>query len=131
MSDLEKTLKRMKVTLKTVELITTPGHGFSPATRCWRVILSKDVGEEKPVRLTFTMLSPKAPDIAEAILCLIRDIEDAEMNLWEFAQAYNRGKTDEGTERMHKSCKRTVPRVNRFFGNSWNLVSNKALDNAA
>ena len=131
MSDLEKSLKRMKITLKTVEQLTTPGRGFTPITRSWRVILSKDVGEEKALKLSFVMLSAKEPDVVSVLTCLAKDIEDAEMTLWDFAQAYNRGKTDEGTERMHKSCKRTVPRVNRFFGNSWNLLSNKALAEAA
>ena len=131
MSDLEKSLKRMKITLKTVEQLTTPGRGFTPTTRSWRVILSKDVGEEKALKLSFIMLSAKEPDVVSVLTCLAKDIEDAKMTLWDFAQAYNRGKTDEGTERMHKSCKRTAPRVNRFFGNSWNLLSNKALAEAA
>jgi len=131
MSDLEKSLKRMKITLKTVEQLTTPGRGFTPTTRSWRVILSKDVGEEKALKLAFTMLSATEPNVGNVLTCLAQDIEDGEMTLWEFAQAYNRGKTDEGTERMHKSCKRTAPRVNRFFGNSWNLLSNKAQLEAA
>ena len=121
----------MKITLKTVEQLTTPGRGFTPTTRSWRVILSKDVGEEKALKLAFTMLSATEPNVGNVLTCLAQDIEDGEMTLWEFAQAYNRGKTDEGTERMHKSCKRTAPRVNRFFGNSWNLLSNKAQLEAA
>ena len=59
MSDLEKSLKRMKITLKTVEQLTTPGRGFTPTTRSWRVILSKNVGEEKALKLSFVMLSAK------------------------------------------------------------------------
>jgi hypothetical protein len=131
MSDLEKSLKRMKVTLKTSEQPSTPAHGFTPATRNWRVTLSRDVGEEKPLRLTLTILAPTEPTLATVIVCLAKDIEDGDMSLWDFAQTYSMGKTDPGTERMHKACKRTAPRVKRLFGTSWGLLTNKALSEAA
>lgn len=125
-TDLEKTLRRMKVTLKAVELAATPAHGFSPAERLWRCTLSRDVGEEKPARLTLTITSTNEPGLDEVITRLNQDVQDAEMTLWDFAQEYSKGKTTIGTESMYKMCKRISSRAQRFFGESWTKVSLKA-----
>ncbi len=124
-TELEKTLKRMKVNVKATELVATPACGFSPNSRPWRVTLSREV-EDKTVKLTVTLLSGKEPDPGTVVKCLAADVETCELTLWDFAQEYNQGETDEATERMYKSCKRVGSRVKRFFGTSWSNVSNKA-----
>ena len=119
-TELDKTLNRMKVTAKVTELPGTPARGFSLTVREWRVTLSKEVkGEDKPLKLTLTMLSPAEPTMAMVVQCLAEDIEASELSLWDFAQQYSKGKVDPGMELMHKTCKRTGARVQRFFGDSW------------
>ncbi len=125
-SDLDKTVKRMKVSLKATEQPTTPGHGFTLNTRCWRVILSRDTGGEKPIKLTLTVLSAEEPTVSYIVNCLNKDIADSELTLWEFAQEHNDGNTNEPTETMYKTCKRMAARVKRFFGESWVKVAAKA-----
>lgn len=126
MTELEKTLKRMRVTIKTVVLIATPARGFLPESRLWRVTLAKNV-DEKTIKLVLNMLSKDSPTATEIIKCLIDDTEASELKLWDFAQEFNEGKTDAATEDMHKACKRIGPRIRRFFGNSWpNVVSKVA-----
>jgi hypothetical protein len=127
MLDLEKTLKRMKVTLKSIEQPTTPGHGFTPATRSWRVTLTRERrSEEKPLKLTFILLSPTEPNMTSVVQGLMADVEDCELSLWEFAQQYGKGKTDEPNETMYKHVRRMGARITRFFGESWVKVSNAA-----
>ena len=118
-SELEKTLSRMKVTLKATELAGTPARGFSSSVRNWHVTLSREIkGEEKPLRLTLNILSAGEPTMDSIIQCLIEDIEASTLTLWEFAQDYNRGKTDTATERMYTTCKRASARAQKFFGDS-------------
>jgi hypothetical protein len=118
-NELEKTLNRMKVTLKARELPGTPARGFSPNVRNWRVTLTREVkGEEKPLKLSLVLLSPNEPTLPEVVECLASDIDAGELSLWDFAQEFNRGKTDQGTERMYQTCKRTGSRARRFFGDS-------------
>jgi hypothetical protein len=127
MLDLEKTLKRMKVTLKSIEQPTTPGHGFTPTTRSWRVTLTRERGaEEKPLKLTFVLLAPKEPDMTSVVQRLMADVEDSEFSLWEFTQQYNKGKEDPATQQMYKHVRRMGARVARFFGESWVKVSKAA-----
>lgn len=121
-TELEKTLNRMKVTVKATELAGTPARGFTPTQRNWRVTLSKEVKDDKPLRLTLTMLSADEPTVSTVVQCLADDIEDSELSLWDFAQQYNKGKTDKSVERMHVTCKRIAPRVKRVFGDSWNKL---------
>jgi hypothetical protein len=123
-TELEKTLKRMKVTIKTVEQPGTPSRGYLPNARPWRVILSRENKDnpERPLRLTFTLLSPTEPDLSMALQCLAGDVENSEMTLWEFAQEFNRGKTDKGTERMLKCCKQTAGRGSIFYHRSSLIV---------
>jgi hypothetical protein len=124
-NELDKVLSRMKVTIKSRELIGTPGRGFTPGLRCWRVGLERAVrGVEKPLRLSLTVLSAGEPTPADVLRCLTSDVQSGELSLWDFAQAHGNGKTDLQTERMHKSCKRIGPRVKRFFGDGWPNVVN-------
>lgn len=126
-SELEKTLKRMRVNLKATQLIATPACGFSPTARPWRITLTRDQKEgEKPLKLTITMLSGTPPGIETVVKCLITDTKNCELTLWDFAQEFNQGETNEGTEHMYKTCKRLATRVQRFFGDSWDKVVNKA-----
>jgi hypothetical protein len=125
-TELEKTLKRMKVSLKAVELIATPACGFAPNSRPWRCTLSRETGEAKPLRLTVTVLSGTEPTLDTVIKCLVTDVETCELSLWDFAQEYNQGSTDQSTERMYKSCKRVSSRIKRLFGDSWTKVASKA-----
>jgi len=119
-TELDKALHRMKVTVKVIELAGTPARGFSLNVRTWRITLSKEVkGEDKPLKLTLTMLSPAEPTMAMVVQCLADDIENGELSLWDFLQQYSKGKNDPGIELMHKTCKRTGARVQRFFGDSW------------
>lgn len=124
-TELVKTLKRLKVSVKSTELAATPACGFSPNSRPWRVTLSREV-EGKTLKLTVTVLSGNEPDLDTVVKCLVVDVETSEQTLWDFAQTYNQGDSDEPTERMYKSCKRIGSRVKRFFGTSWQNVANKA-----
>lgn len=124
-TELEKALKRLKVNVKATELTATPACGFSPTSRPWRVTLSRENGE-KTSKLTVTVLAGKPPGADTVVKYLAADVETCELTLWDFAQEYNGGKTDEPTERMYKSCKRVGSRVKRFFGDSWSKISTKA-----
>jgi hypothetical protein len=115
-TELEKTLNRMKVTLKAIELAGTPARGFTANTRSWRVTLTRPTKDtEKPLRLTITILSAAEPTINDVIQCLTEDIEAGELSLWDFAQKYNEGETKE-VEVQYKTCQRTSARARRFFG---------------
>ncbi|VVB55194.1 Uncharacterised protein [uncultured archaeon] len=124
-TELEKTLKRMKVSVKATELAATPACGFSPTSRPWRVTLSRTEAD-KTVKLTITVLSGTEPNASTVVKCLAADVESCERTLWDFAQEFNQGETDEPTERMYKSVKRIGSRIKRFFGNSWANVASKA-----
>ncbi len=131
-TELEKVLSRLKVTLKARELVGTPARGFTPGVRCWRVSLEREVkGSDKSLKLSMITLSPSEPTAGQVMGQLIKDVESGELSLWDFAQAYGDGKTDEQAERMHKTCKRIGPRVRRFFGDGWTKVVNNALSEAA
>lgn len=125
MTEMEKTLNRMKVSLKAIELAGTPARGFSPSVRTWRVTLSREIkGKEKPLKLTLTILSASMPTVDNVVECITEDIGDADMTLWDFAQAHgDKGKTSEAVERMYKTCKRTESRARKFFGDT-KLVRN-------
>jgi hypothetical protein len=125
-TELEKTLKRMKISLKAVELVATPACGFAPSSRPWRCTISRETGGDKPLRLTITVLSGTEPTLDIVIKCLVTDVETCELSLWDFAQEHNDGNTDKPTERMYKSCKRVGSRVKRLFGDSWPKIVNKA-----
>lgn len=125
-TELEKALKRAKVSIKSIALAATPARGYLPKSRPWRVTLSRDVGEDKPLRLTLVVLSKDEPTAKNIIRWLIDDIEAGDLNLWEFAQTFNNGTTDESTEALHNTCKRVHRRVNRFFGELWGKVASKA-----
>ena len=118
-NELEKTLIRMKITMTSKELPGTPARGFSPSVRNWRATLTREIkGEEKPLRLTLTILSPTEPTLPTVVQCLTEDIEAGELTLWDFAHQFNRGKIDPATEHMYVTCKRTGSRARRFFGDS-------------
>jgi hypothetical protein len=126
-NELEKTLSRLRVTIKSREVLITPARGFPAGLRLWRVSLERAVrGEDKPLKLTLTLLSKEkeTPTAAEVIGCLANDVEAGEMSLWDFGLAYNNGKTDPHAESMHKTCKRIGPRVKRFFGDGWAKLVN-------
>lgn len=126
-SELEKVLSRLRVTVKSREVIITPARGFPTGSRLWRVSIERAVkGEDKPQRLALTLLSTDEPSLTDVVKCLTRDVEAGELSLWDFAQAFGDGKTDKQTENMHKSCKRIGPRVKRFFGDGWAKVANYA-----
>jgi len=127
-TELEKTLKRMKVTIKVTEQAGTPARGFMPNARPWRVMLSREnKDDDKPLRLTFVILSPNEPDLSMAMQALAGDIEGGDMSPWEFAQEFNKGKIDPGAERMHRTCKQTANRVRRLLGNSWSLIMTRVM----
>ena len=126
-NELDKVLSRLRVTIKSREVIITPARGFPAGSRLWRVSLERAVrGEEKPLRLSLTLLANDEPTPADVVGRLARDVESGELTLWDFGLAYNGGKTDPQTERMHKSCKRIGPRVKRFFGDGWAKVATQA-----
>lgn len=127
-NELDKILSRLRVTIKSRELIGTPSRGFTPGLRCWRVGLERAVkGAEKPLRLSLTVLSANEPTSDDVVRCLASDVAAGELTLWDFAQAFGNGKTnDPQTERMHTACKRIGPRVKRFFGEGWAKVANHA-----
>ena len=119
-TELEKTLNRMKVTLKATELAGTPARGFSSAIRTWRVTLTREVkGEEKPLKLTLTLVCPVEPTLEAVVQCIQDDIADSDLTLWAFAQSYGiKGKSDAAIEAMYKTCKRVEARARRFFGDT-------------
>jgi len=126
-NELDRVLSRLRVTIKSREVIITPARGFPAGSRLWRVSLERAVkGEEKPLRLSLTLLTPDEPTATEVVGCLARDVEAGELLLWDFGIAFNKGKTDPQTESMHKTCKRIGPRVKRFFGDGWAKVLNQA-----
>lgn len=122
LSELERTLNRMKITIKATELPGTPARGFSTNIRNWRVILTRaPKSDEKALKLSLVILSSDEPTLETVVQCLAEDIEAAELTLWDFAQAFNKankGKADPTTERMYKTCKRTGSRAQKFFGDS-------------
>jgi len=123
-NELDKVLSRLRVTIKSREVIITPARGFPAGSRLWRVSLERAVkGEEKPLRLSLTLLAPDEPTPTDVVGCLARDVESGELSLWDFGLAHNDGKTDPQTERMHKTCKRSGLRVKRFFGDWWTKVA--------
>ena len=119
-TELEKTLNKMKVTIKVTEQPCSPARGFSPDARSWRVTLTKEIkGEEKPLKMTLVMLAKAEPTLDAVIDCINTDIDDSELTEWEFAQQYSpRGKADMATESMYRACKRFAARAKRFFGDS-------------
>ena len=119
-TELEKIMSRMKVTLKVTEIAGTPARGFTPAIRNWRAILTRELkGDEKPLKLTLTIVSQVKPTVDSVIRSIRDDIEDGAMTLWEFAQAYGiKGKTDNAVESMFKTCKRVSARAKKFCGDS-------------
>lgn len=123
-SEFDKTLTKLGVTFTSKEVTGTPAQGFTPAQRYWRVALVRKIrGQEKPLRLTLTLVSPNEPTAERVVQALQGDIKAAELSLWDFAQSFASGQTDDaGTERMHKSCKRIAPRVAKFFGEQWAKV---------
>jgi len=122
-SEFDKTLTKFGVSFTSKEVTGTPAQGFTPGQRYWRVSLTRKIrGEEKPLKLTLTLVSENEPTAKRVIQALHGDIKAAELSLWDFAQAFAAGKTDAGTERMYKTCKRTKPRVTRFFGDQWAKV---------
>lgn len=127
-NELEKVLSKLRVTIKSRELIGTPSRGFTPGVRAWRVGLERAVkGAEKPLRLSMTLMLHGEPTPADVIRSLMGDVESGELTLWDFAQVFGNGKTnDPQTERMHKTCKRLGPRVKRFFGDGWAKLANHA-----
>lgn len=126
-NELEKVLSRLRVTIKSREVIITPARGFPAGSRLWRVSLERAVkGEEKPLRLGLTLLAPNEPTAADVVASLARDVESGELSLWDFGLAFGNGKTDPATESMHKTCKRIGPRVKRFFGDGWAKVVTQA-----
>lgn len=124
-SDLEKTLKRLKVTMKVTELTETPARGFTPGTRSWRISLTRELkDQEKPARFTMTMLSPTEPTIDEVMATLSEDTQAGDMKLWDFAQSFGFAKADKAlTERAYKTAKRASGRIRRFFGDAWSRFS--------
>jgi hypothetical protein len=126
-NELDKVLSRLRVTIKSREVITTPARGFPAGSRLWRVSIERAVrGEGKPLTLNLTLLAPNEPALVDAVGCLVRDVELGELSLWDFGLAFGNGKTDPATERMHKTCKRIGPRVKKFFGDGWAKVANYA-----
>ena len=119
-TELEKTMSRMKVTLKVTETAGTPARGFTPIIRNWRAILTRELkGDEKPLKLALTIVSQVKPTVDSVIRSIRDDIEDGTMTLWDFAQAYGiKGKTDNAVESMFKTCKRVSARAKKFFGDS-------------
>jgi len=119
-SELEKTLSKLKVTLKATELAGTPARGFSSTIRTWRVTLTREVkGEEKPLKLTLTLVDPVEPTLEAVVQCIQDDIADSDLTLWAFAQTYGiKGKADKATEAMYKTCKRVEARARKFFGDT-------------
>jgi hypothetical protein len=124
-TELEKNLKRLKVTIKATALAATPCRGFTPTARPWRVSLTREIGEEKPLRLTIMGLSENEPVAKEVLRWLVDDIEAGDLNLWEFAQEFNGGKDSAATESMHSACRRVDKKVRRFFGESWGKIAGK------
>jgi hypothetical protein len=127
-TDNEKTLKRLKVTIKVTEITETPARGFMPGIRSWRVSLSRELkDQEKPTRFTMTMLSAKEPTIVDIMATLLEDAQAGDMNLWEFAQTFGFAKVDKVlTERTYKTAKRASGRIRRFFGDVWTKFSSAA-----
>ncbi len=130
-SDLDKTLKRLKVTIKVAELTETPARGFSAENRTWRVSLTREVkDQEKPARFTMTMVSPTEPTIDDVMTTLAEDTQAGNMTLWDFAESFglpNRTAKEKAVvERIYKITKRAGGRIRRFFGDAWVKFSTAA-----
>lgn len=127
MATLEDTLRRT-VALKVTELPMTPARGFSilsgeafdwTKVRHWRCTLAlkkAPTGSKRSAVLTITMLSSEQPTLTKVLECLAADIEASKLTLWDFGTTFAKGRTDEAAQHMHKTCKRTAPRVQNFFG---------------
>jgi len=131
MATLEETLRRT-VVLKVTELPMTPARGFSVLSdekfdwtkvRQWRCSLALKkppaTGSKRLAVLTIVMLSPEQPTLSKVLECLAADVEASKMTLWDFGTIFAKGRTDEAAQNMHNTCKRTAPRVQRFFGDQW------------
>lgn len=130
MATLEDTLRRT-VVLKVTELPMTPARGFSVLSgeafdwtkvRLWRCTLALKKPPTSPKRLTvltITMLSSEQPTLAKVLECLAADVEASKLTLWDFGTTFAKGRTDGAAQHMHNTCKKTAPRVQRFFGDTW------------
>jgi len=130
MATLDEMLRRT-VALKVTELPMTPARGFSvfsdkgfdwTKVRQWRcsLALKKPPTTSKRLAvLTIVMLSPEQPTLTKVLECLAADVEASKMTLWDFGTIFAKGRTDEAAQNMHNTCKRTAPRVQRFFGDQW------------
>jgi len=134
MATLEDTLRRT-IALKVTELPMTPARGFSVLSgeafdwtkvRLWRCTLThkkppatKTEYNRRLTVLTVTMLSSEQPTLAKVLECLAADIEASKLTLWDFGTTFAQGRTDVAAQHMHNTCKRTAPRVQKFFGNLW------------
>jgi hypothetical protein len=133
MATLEETLRRT-IALKVTELPMTPARGFSVLSgeafdwtkvRQWRCTLTPKKppttvkGTKRPTVLTITMLSPEQPTLTKVLECLAADVEAGKLTLWDFGTTFAQGRTDTAAQHMHNTCKKTAPRVQRFFGDTW------------
>ncbi len=140
MATLEDILRRT-VVLKVTELAMTPARGFSvfsdvkfdwTKVRQWRcsLTLKKPPTESKRLAvLTIVILSPERPTMTKVLECLAADIDAAKMSLWDFGTIFAKGDTGEAAQNMHNTCKRTVPRVKRFFGDQWAKIAKMLVSN--
>jgi hypothetical protein len=131
MATLEDMLRRT-VALKVTELPMTPARGFSiisdkkhdwTKVRQWRCNLAlkkpPTKGPKRLAVLTLVILSPEQPTLTSIVEVLAADIEASKMSLWDFGTIFAKGETNEGVQNMYNTCKRTAPRVLRFFGDQW------------
>lgn len=132
MATVEETLRRT-VALKVTELPMTPARGFSILStegfdwariRQWRCVLTRKGQQAKTTKaLSLIILSPEQPTITKVLECLAADIAASKVSLWDFGTTYAKGRTDEAVQNMHKTCRRTAPRVLKFFGEQWPKIA--------
>lgn len=123
MNELSKLLDRLGVSLVIKDMTSIPAR--TSTTRPWRTTLVRTIGRGKnaqELRYTTIMLTTIKPTTEEIVSCLLSDNDAGELKLWDFAQSFTEGATDERTECMHKACKRVGKRIKRFFGDEWGNV---------
>lgn len=123
MNELHMALDSLKITAIAKDMPNIPAR--ESTIRPWRVTLIRTIGRGKDaqeLRLSSIMLALTRPLVHDVVTCLIHDTAAGEQKLWDFAQTFSEGKTDEYTELRHKACKRIGNRVRKFFGNDWTAI---------
>lgn len=122
-TELYKVLDKLGVTVIVKDMPNIPARGTG--IKAWRVTLARTIGRgqnAQELKLSTPFLGENRPLVHDVVESLIHDTMAGEQKLWDFAQTFCDGKTDEGTEAKHEACKHIGKRAHKFFGDQWEDV---------